>query len=429
MANIAFSPKQKQLINYPFDVTLEVSEGTPRSGKTTAGIFRYAKYLIQTRDENHLIVGYNQEQAYRLFIDGDGFGLKHIFGNLAMQRHDEHGDHLEITTSLGKRKIYYKGGGKSDSHKAITGMSLGSVMFLEINLLHIDMVQECFRRTFAAIDRYHLADLNPPAPNHPIIKDVFEVQKTRWTHWTIQDNPILTEERKQEIYETLKRNPYLYQRDWEGKRVMPEGVIYSMFDMTTHIIPQVEGRVMEMYFVADGGQSDATSCSCNIVTRHNKEGGGFTYRLNRVANYYHSGKETGHTKAMSQYAVEIKQFIEWCRDKYDHFYSEIFVDPACKSLREELHLVGLSTKRADNNSGDKGMGAGSRIEVGIERMQNAITDGHFVLVETDQYGHYSFLQELGMYCRDANGKPIDDWNHALDECRYSVNYFTKQYKI
>lgn len=425
---IKFGDKQKQLIRYPFDVTLDVSEGTPRSGKTTGGIMRMARYYAATRDENHLIVGYNQEQAYRLFIDGDGFGLQHIFGDLCVPKRDQHGDHLELYTSNGIRKLYYKGGGKSDSHKAITGMSLGSVVFLEINLLHMDMIQECFRRTFAAKDRYHLADLNPPAPHHPVIKEVFEVQNTRWTHWTIHDNPILTDERKKEIHDTLKKSPYLFARDWEGKRVMPQGVIYSMFSNTNHVINQVEGKPIEMFFVADGGQDDATSCSCNIVTQHvidNK----ITYRLNRFANYYHSGKDTGQVKAMSDYAVEIKAFIEWCRNKTGMFFSEIFVDPACKSLREELHKIGLDTMRADNNASDKGVGAGSRIEIGIQRAQSLINDDQFRLVEQDEYGHYSFIQEIGKYVRDANGKPIDDWNDAMDEFRYSVNYFTKNYKL
>lgn len=32
-------------------------------------------------------------------------------------------------------------------------------------------------------------------------------------------------------------------------------------------------------------------------------------------------------------------------------YSEVQVDPACKSLREELHLIGIDTVGADNNAG------------------------------------------------------------------------------
>lgn len=421
--SVTFSDKQLKTIRAPFDVTLDVNEGTPRSGKTTAGHFRYAYYLSVTPDENHLIVAYNQEQAYRLFIDGDGTGLKHIFGDLCKTKHDELGDHLEVHTPSGIKKVYYKGGGKVDSVKAITGMSLGSVVFCEINLLHMDMIQECFRRTFAARMRYHLADLNPPAPNHPVIEKVFDVQKTRWQHWTIQDNPIISDERKQDIYETLKKNPYLLQRDWEGKRVMPEGVIYGMFDMDKHIKDALLGEPYEMYFTADGGQSDATSCSCNIVTRYEGK-----FRLNRVAHYYHSGKETGQVKAMSVYAKEIKEFVQWCVEKFQMRYSEFFVDPACKSLREELRLVGIATRGANNNAKDvKGTAKG--IEVGIERAQNSLTNEQIFLVDNDQYGHYHFIKEVGMYCRDEKGKPIDDFNHALDEFRYSNNYFYKRYVI
>ncbi|CDQ41497.1 phage terminase, large subunit, PBSX family [Virgibacillus salexigens] len=385
--------------------------------------FRLAYLYTISRDSNHLVSAYNQEQAFRLFIDGDGTGLMHIFGDLAQIKHDEHGDHLEIHTPKGIKKIYYKGGAKANSVGAITGMSLGSVAFGEINLLHMSFIQECFRRTMAAQDRYHIADLNPPAPNHPVITDVFEVQNTRWTHWTIQDNPIISEERKKEIYETLIKNPYLLDRDWYGKRVMPEGVIYSMFNTEANQIPALLGKPYEMYFVADGGQSDATSCSCNIVTFYDGK-----FRLNRVANYYHSGAETGQIKAMSTYAKEIKEFINWCVEKFEMRFTDVFVDPACKSLREELHKIQIDTTRADNNASDaKKQGGG--IEVGIERFQNSITNEQFFLVENDTYDHYDFIKEIGMYVRDDNGNPIDDWNHAMDEARYANNHFYKNYVL
>ncbi len=99
-----------------------------------------------------MIVGYNQEQAYRLFVDGDGFGLQHVFGDLCVPKRDQHGDHLELYTTNGIRKIYYKGGGKSDSHKAITGYVTRFGRVPRNHLLHMDMIQECFRRTFASKD-------------------------------------------------------------------------------------------------------------------------------------------------------------------------------------------------------------------------------------------------------------------------------------
>jgi hypothetical protein len=106
--------------------------------------------------------------------------------------------------------------------------------------------------------------------------------------------------------------------------------------------------------------------------------------------------------------------------------SSVYVDPACKSLREELHKIGIVTDKANNNGKEK-VGASKGIEVGLERAQNAINDGLFYLVETDTYSHYDFLKEIGMYCRDANGKPIDAYNHAMDEFRYSINHFYTDY--
>lgn len=105
---IVFGEKQKNTIKAPFDYTLEVNEGTPRSGKTTCGVFRYAYYLTITPDENHLVVAYNQEQAYRLIVESDGFGLKHIFGDLCQTKHDDNGDHLVIHTPKGIKKFITK---------------------------------------------------------------------------------------------------------------------------------------------------------------------------------------------------------------------------------------------------------------------------------------------------------------------------------
>ena len=106
--------------------------------------------------------------------------------------------------------------------------------------------------------------------------------------------------------------------------------------------------------------------------------------------------------------------------------SNVLIDPACKALRAELELVGLSSDRADNNGRDiKGSSKG--IKVGIEYLQSAITDGRFRLVENERFGHADFLREIGLYCVDKNGEPVDAYNHAMDETRYANNYFYKTY--
>lgn len=430
MAQLAFSKKQIENINQNIKgVTFELNEGTPRSGKTTSDAFKMADFYLRTPDKNHLVSAYNQEQAFRMFMDGDGLGLMHIFDGCSDIRHDEHGDHLLIYTPAGEKKIYYKGGGKANSVGAITGMSLGSVTFLEFNLLHKDFIKEAFRRTFAAKWRYHLGEQNPPAPNHPNLEELDRFIKSGrflFRHWTPDDNPALTEERKKELYEELSSSEYLLDRDWHGKRVMPEGVIYAMFSQNKHLTKTIKGRVMETFFVADGGQGDATSCGFYTVSF--QEG---KYHLTRLANYYHSGSETGQVKAMSVYAKEIKLFIEWCYNKWDFpRWNYFFVDPACKSLREELHLLGIMTDKADNNSRDRVTSNGLKIEVGIERVQNALTKGVLFLLDIEgEYDHYNLIKEIGMYVRNDAGYPVDKYNHACDELRYAVNYFTKTYLV
>lgn len=426
MIQVNWSGKQSSLLAEPYKHCLEVFEGTPRSGKTTCAVARAAWFYWNTPDRNHLILAFNQEQAFKLVMDCDGLGLMNIFPGLWEMKHDDYGDHMLLHTPSGDKRIYYKGGGKADSHKSFTGMSFGSVFFCEINLLHMNAIQEAFRRTMAARIRWHIADLNPPAPNHPVISEVFDVQDTRWTHWTPEDNPLLTEQRKKELFATLSKNRYLLERDWYGHRVIPEGVIYSMFDPKRHIvaaIPEAE-QPIEMFFAGDGGLTDATSISCNIIARR-IERDKLKYRLYRVANWYYDGGN----RAMSTQAREIAQtFAPWCRNKFRMRESCWKIDPACKALRKELELFGIMTDPADNNAHDIKRST-KGIRVGIEYLQSAIEGGLFYCVESDQYGHADFLREVGMYCVDAHGEPVDAYNHALDEARYANNYFYKNYVL
>ena len=98
---MSLSTKQIDFLNRPFDRTLDVAEGTPRSGKTTACILRFYDFLNTSKDSNFLVVGASQQQAFRLVMDGDGNGLTHLFGRQAHLKHDDHGDHLEALMNHG----------------------------------------------------------------------------------------------------------------------------------------------------------------------------------------------------------------------------------------------------------------------------------------------------------------------------------------
>lgn len=432
LTDVAYSPKQSAFITSPFDHTFDVNEGSVRSGKTAADDARLAMFYLLTPDQTHLVSAYNQELAYNLFIEGDGLGLAYIFDGVSHLRRDRGGDHLALDLPSGHKKIYFKGGAKSNSANAIRGLSLGSVAYSEIDLMNSEFIKETFRRTIKAKYRYHLADLNPPAPEHPIL-EVFDEYQAHWLHWTMKDNPTLSKQRLAEIEAEMKRNSYRYKRDWLGLRVMPEGVIYAMFDSDKMTDQTLRGEPVEMFFTGDAGQNDATTMSCNIVTRRQVDGQ-WLFILNRVANYYHSGRDTGHVKAMSTYANELQAFINWCIRSYEMHPNAILIDPAARSLREELLKIGIDNAAANNNAHDV-VGSRKGIEVGIERLQNIMTNGQYRLVEPGQsglddmsYDHYHFKKEISVYVRDEKThRPVDANNHAMDEARYSANYFYENY--
>ena len=426
---IEWGKKQRDLILAPFDHTLDWCEGTPRSGKTTAGTMRFARHLLRSRDNIHLVTAYSAEQAYRLIMDGDGMGLLHIFKGQCRTSHDDSGAHLLIRLPDRELKVYWKGGGKADSHKAITGMSLGSVYFCEINLLHDNMVQECFRRTYAAKDRWHIADLNPPSPADPCIKNVLNVQDCRFIHWTCADNPVLTPTRLSEIEAACKKSPFLYKRDWLGERVIPEGVIYWMFSPEKHIVNSVPENftVLEAFAAGDGGTTDATSITFYLAgfMGDRYAPGPHEYRLYCVGNWYYNGGQM----AMSDQARHIVgEFLPYMRQKYRVRESGIYIDPACKALRLEIEKLGLMTSGADNNAHDV-RGSQKGLRCGIEMLQSAISGGRFFLVEDSRYGTEPFVKEAGLYCVDDKGNPVDAYNHVMDSVRYGHNHFAKAYGL
>lgn len=425
---IEWSSKQSDLIMLPFDRTLDWLEGTPRSGKTTAGTMRFARHLLRSRDNNHLVTAYSAEQAYRLIMDGDGFGLIHIFKGHCRTSHDDSGAHLLISLPDRELKVYWKGGGKADSYKAITGMSLGSVYFCEINLLHDSMIQECLRRTYAARDRWHIADLNPPSPADPCIKNVLNVQDCRFMHWTCRDNPILTPERLAEIEAACKKSPFLYKRDWLGERVIPEGVIYWMFNPEKHILNRIpdDFHPVEAFVAGDGGTTDATSIAFFIAGFFGDPYfGEKDYRLYMVGDWYYNGGQM----AMSDQAKHIcGEFLPYMRQKYRMKESDVYIDPACKALRLEIEKYGVMTSGADNNGHDV-KGSSKGLKVGVEMLQSAINDGRFYIVEDERYGSEPFVKEAGLYCVDEHGTPVDAYNHVMDSVRYGSNHFLKAYGL
>ncbi len=237
-----FSPKHRDYILRCRTGTVNVAEGAVRAGKTIDNLFAFAEALDRTPDRLHLATGSSASTAKLILCDGDGFGLSHIFrGRCRLGRHLDC-DCLYITALDGKEKIVlFAGGGRSDSHKKIRGFSIGLWIATEINLHHPDMVKEAFNRQLAARERKIFWDLNPSAPNHFIYTAYLDRYRDQtaagqlpdgfynYEHFTIFDNPTVSEERRNEIIAQYEKGSIWYRRDIEGMRCAAEGLIWRRY--------------------------------------------------------------------------------------------------------------------------------------------------------------------------------------------------------
>jgi hypothetical protein len=133
--------------------------------------------------------------------------------------------------------------------------------------------------------------------------------------------------------------------------------------------------------------------------------------------------------AMSDQAKHIcGEFLPYMRNKYRMRETDIYIDPACKALRLEIEKFGLNTSGADNNAHDV-KGGSKGLKVGVEMLQSAMNDGRFFLVEDEKFGTAPFVKEVGLYCADEKGAPVDAYNHSMDEVRYAHNHFAKTYGL
>ncbi len=168
-------------------------------------------------------------------------GLEHIFGKRCRWTKYRGNEAMAVRTKSGERIIIFAGGKNSDSYKRIRGNSYGMWIATEINLHSPAFIEEALNRQLAARDRRIFWDLNPCAPKSAIytahLDRYAEAVKSgevsesfyNYAHFTIFDNPTISEKRLGEIIAQYDKSTIWYRRDILGERCAAEGLIYRSF--------------------------------------------------------------------------------------------------------------------------------------------------------------------------------------------------------
>ena len=312
---------------------LTVWEGSVRSMKTVVSLWGFLLYVISSDEQTFLMTGATQGSLYRNCISNE-FGLIELSNNLLEDKTDKNNSkylHLKGTN----KKIYYFGGETVSSYKPIRGQTYAGWYADEVNKQHRNTINEGFNRTVVSTDRKNFWTLNPDVPNHWIYKDFIDKYKKinlegyRWYHFTLEDNPAITAERRAEL--ARQYTGVFYQRFILGLRVSAEGAIYTEFDDSRNIKVLPPGvKVFTSTIGGDIGGNKSATALTHVL---------FFYQDNRL--HVHARAEDYDSENISTESIldRFETFSKFSNSLY--FVENAFIDSAEQLIIKSMRNKGI----------------------------------------------------------------------------------------
>ena len=345
---LPLSEKSKNAIRLGHKEPIEntVYEGSIRSAKTFTSLIEWADYVLHCKMEKFLMSGNTLGSLSRNCIDDPEFGFIAISKGTAQERTDRDGSHY---IQMGSKKIYLMGANDVGSYKKLQGLTIGGWYADELSLHNPMFIKTALGRSISSPLVRNIATLNPEAPNHWIYTDP-DIGLDRWGsnyvpkyfrlwHFTLNDNPAITEERKRRLAESY--SGIFYQRYILGLRVMAEGRIYGSFvnnkrgeeGNVLDIEPGTNNpkeKIFKVTFGLDfGGNKSATAIVCV----------GWFVRDNKLCIVILDEVFDSKNHSVESMISQWKSFISRIREKY--LIDRAFGDSSEQLIIKSLNNLGL----------------------------------------------------------------------------------------
>lgn len=390
---------------------LTVWEGAVRSSKTVIALVAFSLYVRQSKETRFLMSGRTMGTIEQNCILND-FGLLNMIpGSEYHQVGKKWGITFRVKEKDGTmtpKVIIVQGASTIKDYMALRGQSYGGWFADEINMHDKAFVEEALKRTAASRDRRHFFTLNPGSPSEWIYKEYLDrydamTEEERnalggyhWWHFTLEDNPIMTEQMIASLKAQYPEGSYLYRRYVLGERCVAEGLVYPILAESS-FRPFDISDVDVRYCAIDFGATHPTVMVFGGTFKGNRR----DWRI--CAEYFDeaSGKTT-----YDHYCG----FLDVCRRiGADPNRIQVAIDPAARTLRDEFVKHGLDVRKAKND-----------VLPGIEYIREAMRSGTLVFHDTLQ----DILGEFRTYSWDSkaaeNGieKPVKLGDDRMDAVRY-----------
>ena len=424
-----FSQKQKQVLTWwcecspVYDKDGIIADGAIRSGKTISMSLSFVMWAMSSfAGQNFAMCGKTIGSFRRNVL----FWLKLMLRSRGYSITDHRADNLVVVRKNGIENYFYIFGGKDErSQDLIQGITLAGVFFDEVALMPESFVNQATGRCSVKGSKFWF-NCNPDGPYHWFKVNWIDkstgylgkeqVRKIRqkakaegkdpglkellYLHFTMDDNLSLDEEVKARY-----RSMYIgvfFKRYIEGLWAAAEGVIYDMFDEVRHVRDIKDFFQLlingNRYVSCDYGTQNAT-----VFLLWNKGRDGVWYC---IREYYYSGRDKGRQKTDSEYADDLKKWLDGTKIK------AIIVDPSAASFIAELRKRGYKVLKANNDVLDGIRLVGMLLNLELLKFASSCTET---------------IKEFASYIWDEKAlergedKPVKQHDHSCDAVRYFVS--------
>ena len=395
----SFSKKQLKVLTWWYSPSLLtrydslICDGAIRSGKTICiGISFVAWAMKNFNLATFAICGKTLGSIKRNLVDP----LLPTLNDIGFSCRFKISENL-MTINFGRieNKFYLFSGKDEASAAFIQGITLSGILFDEVALMPRSFVEQALARCSVEGSKFWFS-CNPEYPQHWFYQEWIsnaDKKKALYLHFTMDDNPSLSEEIKQR-YAGLYNGTF-YERFIEGRWVATYGNVYpEMCSLEAFAeVPEVN---FEKYMIScDYGTVNPTSMGL---------WGKFNGVWYRIREYYYDSRKTGCSK------TDEEHYESLCNLSGALKINAITVDPSAASFITLIRKNGrFKVLPAKNNVID-----------GIRKVSTALKNKTLIICNTCK----DSIREFSLYrWEDSQNKdvPVKENDHAMDDIRYFVS--------
>lgn len=303
---------------------VNILHGSVRSSKTITANVRWLDFIANSPHDKFLMTGKTRDTLERNVIEDL---IRMIHGKLPYE-YNKYDGYLDI----GDKRIYLVGFKDEGATSKIQGMTVAGWYADEAATAPESAIKMAMSR--CSLDGAKMFwTMNPDSPYHYIYKEYItntelkEKGVVKVWHFTLQDNPNLSQEYIEQLKLLYSGSQLQYKRYIKGLWVIAEGAIYDMFvesENTFTKIPQVH----ELNICCDYGVSTVTTFGVMGIQKNEVNGNKY-YLLEET---YYDKEQTGVAQSDSERVEDLIRL----QNKYKLNHSNtIFLPHDAASLKAE----------------------------------------------------------------------------------------------